>query len=106
MRFLDPEELSLMVEKIVSQQSLRRENIILRKVLKRGYTFRDLVSKAPAMQLTGVDLAEVSLATYAGKRKVLNIFPSIDTPTCATSNPPAWAIPPVPGLRHPRCARA
>jgi len=25
------------------------------------------------------------LASLAGKRKVLNIFPSIDTPTCATS---------------------
>jgi DNA-binding NtrC family response regulator len=50
MKPFDPEELSLMVEKIVGQQSLRRENIILRKVLKRGYTFRDLVSKSPAMQ--------------------------------------------------------
>jgi len=50
MKPFDPEELSLMVEKIVAQQSLRRENQILRKVLKRGYTFRDLVSKSPAMQ--------------------------------------------------------
>ncbi|MBX9266455.1 thiol peroxidase [Chromobacterium violaceum] len=41
--------------------------------------------QAPALQLTGADLAEVSLASYAGKRKVLNIFPSVDTPTCATS---------------------
>jgi len=40
---------------------------------------------APALKLTGADLAEASLASYAGKRKVLNIFPSIDTPTCATS---------------------
>ncbi len=40
---------------------------------------------APELKLTGADLAEVSLATYAGKRKVLNIYPSIDTPTCATS---------------------
>ncbi len=45
----DPEELSMMIEKIVEQQSLRRENLILRKVLKRDYTFRDLVSKSPAM---------------------------------------------------------
>ena len=28
---------------------------------------------------------EVSLASLEGFRKVLNIFPSIDTPTCATS---------------------
>lgn len=40
---------------------------------------------APALTLTSGDLAEVNLATYAGKRKVLNIFPSIDTPTCAMS---------------------
>lgn len=40
---------------------------------------------APALALTAGDLSEVSLGQYAGKRKVLNIFPSIDTPTCATS---------------------
>ncbi len=40
---------------------------------------------APAFSLVGKDLADVSLASLAGKRKVLNIFPSIDTPTCATS---------------------
>ena len=42
-------------------------------------------SPAPAFSLVGKDLADVSLASLAGKRKVLNIFPSIDTPTCATS---------------------
>ena len=36
-------------------------------------------------KLVKIDLSEVSLANYAGKRKVLNIFPSIDTPTCSTS---------------------
>ena len=40
---------------------------------------------APAFTLVAKDLADVSLASFAGKRKVLNIFPSIDTPTCATS---------------------
>jgi thiol peroxidase len=40
---------------------------------------------APAFKLVGKDLADVPLASFAGKRKVLNIFPSIDTPTCATS---------------------
>jgi DNA-binding NtrC family response regulator len=49
MKPFDPEEMSFMVEKIVSQQSLRRENLILRKVLKREYTFRDMVSKSPSM---------------------------------------------------------
>jgi DNA-binding NtrC family response regulator len=46
----DPEELSLMIDKIVSQQALVRENAVLRKVLKREYRFRDLVSKNPQMQ--------------------------------------------------------
>ena len=38
---------------------------------------------APDFSLVGADLADVSLKNYAGKRKVLNIFPSLDTPTCA-----------------------
>jgi len=42
-------------------------------------------SAAPDFLLTNGKLADVSLATYAGKRKVLNIVPSLDTPTCATS---------------------
>jgi thiol peroxidase len=42
-------------------------------------------AQAPAFTLVGGGLAEVSLQSLAGKRKVLNIFPSIDTPTCATS---------------------
>jgi len=40
---------------------------------------------APAFTLVGKDLADVTLASLAGQRKILNIFPSIDTPTCATS---------------------
>ena len=46
----DPEELSLMMQKIVSRQALVRENAALRKALKREYGFHDLVSKSPAMQ--------------------------------------------------------
>ena len=42
-------------------------------------------SKAPDFTLTAGDLSDATLATFAGKRKVLNIFPSVDTPTCATS---------------------
>ncbi len=40
---------------------------------------------APDFKLTAGDLKDVSLSNYAGKKKVLNIYPSIDTPTCATS---------------------
>jgi DNA-binding NtrC family response regulator len=55
----DPEELSLMIQKIVSQQALVRENVLLRKVLKREYRFRDLISKSPAMQAV-FDLARTA----------------------------------------------
>jgi thiol peroxidase len=41
--------------------------------------------KAPDFKLVGNNLADVPLANFAGKRKVLNIFPSVDTPTCAMS---------------------
>ncbi len=42
-------------------------------------------TKAPDFSLTNGDLHDVSLADFKGKRKVLNIVPSLDTPTCATS---------------------
>jgi thiol peroxidase len=42
-------------------------------------------SAAPQFQLVATDLSEVSLHDYLGQRVILNIFPSIDTPTCATS---------------------
>ena len=42
-------------------------------------------SKAPDFMLTKTDLADVSLKDFAGKKIVLNIFPSIDTPVCASS---------------------
>jgi thioredoxin-dependent peroxiredoxin len=39
----------------------------------------------PDFSLTGKDLGDVSLNNFAGKRKVLNIVPSLDTPTCQQS---------------------
>jgi thiol peroxidase len=42
-------------------------------------------SKAPDFSLANGKLVDVTLATYAGKQKVLNIVPSLDTPTCAAS---------------------
>ncbi|MES1954862.1 thiol peroxidase [Salinisphaera hydrothermalis] len=41
--------------------------------------------KLPPMRLTGSDLADVGLDAFAGKAKIFNIFPSLDTPTCALS---------------------
>lgn len=40
---------------------------------------------APEFKLVGKDLKDVSLQDFAGKRKVLNIVPSLDTAVCATS---------------------
>ncbi|HUX81538.1 MAG TPA: thiol peroxidase [Halothiobacillus sp.] len=40
---------------------------------------------APAWMLTAEDMSEKTLGDFAGKQKILNIFPSIDTPTCAAS---------------------
>jgi thioredoxin-dependent peroxiredoxin len=42
-------------------------------------------SKAPDFKLTKTDLSDVGLKDFAGKKIVLNIFPSIDTGVCATS---------------------
>jgi thiol peroxidase len=42
-------------------------------------------SKAPDFVLTATDLADVSLKDYMGKKLILNIFPSLDTPVCAAS---------------------
>lgn len=41
--------------------------------------------KAPDFSLVNKDLADVTLANFSGKRKILNIFPSLDTQTCAMS---------------------
>ena len=42
-------------------------------------------SDAPGFRLVGGNLKDITLHDFAGKRKILNIFPSVDTPTCATS---------------------
>ena len=54
-------------------------------------------AKAPAFQVTTGDLKDVGLDDYKGKKKILNIVPSLDTPVCATStrkfNERAAAVP-------------
>lgn len=50
-----------------------------------GGNFPKIGDSAPDFSLTAGDLSDVDLASYAGKRKVLNIVPSLDTPTCAKS---------------------
>jgi thiol peroxidase len=42
-------------------------------------------SKAPGFSLVNKELGDVGLDQYAGRKKLLNIVPSLDTPTCAIS---------------------
>ena len=48
-------------------------------------TLPTIGSRAPDVSLVNTSLQDVSLANFMGKRKVFNIFPSIDTPVCAKS---------------------
>lgn len=41
--------------------------------------------KAPCFTFVTPELKEIHLSDYAGKRVVLNVFPSLDTPVCAAS---------------------
>ncbi len=50
-----------------------------------GGQFPQKGEKAPDFNLANQKRENVSLENYSGKRKILNIFPSIDTPTCALS---------------------
>ena len=42
-------------------------------------------AKAPDFELVDGDLKEIKLADFKGKKKLLNIVPSLDTPVCAIS---------------------
>ncbi|WP_338524537.1 thiol peroxidase [Pseudomonas batumici] len=61
------------------------------QVTRRGVTVQingqlpQAGSQAPAFSLVAQDLSDITLDSLAGQRKVLNIFPSVDTPTCAKS---------------------
>ena len=44
-----------------------------------------LGTKAPNFSLRTIDLDTISLSDFAGSKVILNIFPSVDTGTCATS---------------------
>ena len=53
--------------------------------IKIGGNFPSQGQTAPAFSLANAKREMLDLGSFAGKRKILNIFPSIDTPTCATS---------------------
>jgi two-component system, NtrC family, response regulator AtoC len=46
----DPQELSLLIRRIVDRQSLVRENVLLRHAVKKDYRFRDFLTRSPAME--------------------------------------------------------
>ncbi|MDO9220447.1 MAG: thiol peroxidase [Thiobacillus sp.] len=48
-------------------------------------SFPKVGDTAPDFKLVSGDLSDVSLADFAGKKKVLNIVPSLDTGVCSTS---------------------
>jgi thioredoxin-dependent peroxiredoxin len=48
-------------------------------------TLPPIGSQAPDFTVTKTDLSEIRLKNYMGKRIVLNIFPSLDTSTCAST---------------------
>ncbi|WP_439147380.1 thiol peroxidase [Vibrio sp.] len=51
--------------------------------IKLSGIFPQVGTQAPEFKLCSTDLADVTLASLQGKKVVLNIFPSIDTPVCA-----------------------
>ena len=63
----------------------------MHRILYEGLSYQtygdlpNIGSRAPDVSLVNTDLQDVSLANFMGKRKVFNIFPSIDTPVCAKS---------------------
>ncbi len=55
------------------------------KTIEVGGELPEVGSKAPPFRLVDKDLKDVTLADFAGQRKVLNIVPSLDTGVCAES---------------------
>ncbi|WP_294589053.1 thiol peroxidase [uncultured Phocaeicola sp.] len=65
---------------------MKGETVICRG--KEAHTAGKMVNigkEAPDFKAVNGELTEVSLSDYRGKRVILNIFPSLDTPTCAVS---------------------
>lgn len=50
-----------------------------------GGTFPNVGEQAKDFSLANDKREDVNLATFGSQRKILNIFPSVDTPTCALS---------------------
>lgn len=73
-------------QQIEKRQKMKGETVICRG--KEAHTAGKMVNigkEAPDFKAVNGELTEVSLSDYCGKRVILNIFPSLDTPTCAVS---------------------
>lgn len=73
-------------QQIEKRQKMKGETVICRG--KEAHTAGKMVNigkEAPDFKAVNGELTEVSLSDYRGKRVILNIFPSLDTPTCAVS---------------------
>lgn len=66
--------------------ALAQEKVITRgvEVFTNGY-MPEVGKTAPEFAATDKGMDEVSISSFKGKRVILNIFPSLDTPTCALS---------------------
>jgi thiol peroxidase len=53
--------------------------------LKINGVFPQIGATAPLFTLTGAALSDVGLPRFAGKKKIINIVPSLDTSVCAAS---------------------
>ena len=68
-------------QQISKNQTMKGETVICRG--KEAHTAGKMLAigkKAPDFKAVNGELAEVSLSDYRGKRVILNIFPSLDTP--------------------------
>src|SRR6185369_7896196 len=79
------------VSGLAPRSPLRQEECPMATITLRGnaiHTEGELPKKgdkAPDFSLTKSDLKDVSLKDFAGKKKILNIVPSLDTGICAMS---------------------
>lgn len=79
--------LSLFLFGIMSfNTAFAQERVITRglEVSTNGY-MPEVGVMAPDFSATDKGMNEISLSSFKGKKVVLNIFPSLDTPTCALS---------------------
>lgn len=68
------------------QPQQKEETVVCRGV--EAHTSGPMVKvgeTAPDFRAVNAKMEEVSLSDYKGKKVILNIFPSLDTPTCALS---------------------